>query len=102
MVMEDEQHAAGVLRDLKAFGLRLSPDDFGSGYSSLTYMKDLPVDSLKIDKLAVEGLEEDPAADAIVRLIVELAHTLDLEVTAEGVTKEQQARSLVDTGCDLG
>lgn len=101
-ITEVEQHTAGVFRDLKAFGLRLSLDDFGSGYSSLTYVKDLPVDSLKIDKSFVDGLEEDIAAGAIVRLIVELAHTLDLEVTAEGVSNERQARSLVDMGCGLG
>ena len=102
IVMEDQQHAASVLRDLKALGVRISLDDFGSGYSSLNHVKDLPVDNLKIDRTFVDGLGENPVDDAIVRLIVELAHTLGLAVTAEGVENERQARSLVNMGCDLG
>jgi EAL domain-containing protein (putative c-di-GMP-specific phosphodiesterase class I) len=58
MVMEDEQHVIGVFRDLIALGVRISLDDFGSGYSSLNYMKDLPVDDLKIDKSFIDGLGE--------------------------------------------
>ena len=84
-VMEDEQHVIGVLRKLKALGVQLSLDDFGRGYSSLNYVKDLPVDGLKIDKSFIDGLGEDPVNDAIVRLIVDFAHTLGLKVTAEGV-----------------
>jgi EAL domain-containing protein (putative c-di-GMP-specific phosphodiesterase class I) len=57
-VMEDEQHVIGVLRSLKALGVQLSLDDFGRGYSSLNYVKDLPVDSLKIDKSFIDGLGE--------------------------------------------
>jgi diguanylate cyclase (GGDEF)-like protein len=102
VVMEDEQHATSVLRDLKALGVRISLDDFGRGYSSLNHVKDFPVDSLKIDKTFIDSLGEDPVDGAIVRLIVELAHTLSLEVTAEGVENERQARSLINMGCDLG
>jgi diguanylate cyclase (GGDEF)-like protein len=100
-VMEDEQHVIGVLRSLKALGVQLSLDDFGSGYSSLNYVKDLPVDGLKIDKSFIDGLGEDPVNDAIVRLIVDFAHTLGLEVTAEGVETYQQAASLTVMRCDL-
>jgi diguanylate cyclase (GGDEF)-like protein len=100
MVMEDEQHVIGVLRDLSALGVRTSLDDFGSGYSSLNYVKDLPVDDLKIDKSFIDGLGEDAVNDAIVRLIVDFAHTLGLKVTAEGVENERQVASLAAMGCD--
>ena len=100
MVMEDEQHVIGVLRDLSALGVRISLDDFGSGYSSLNYVKDLPVDDLKIDKSFIDGLGEDTVNDAIVRLIVDFAHTLGLKVTAEGVENERQVASLAAMGCD--
>ena len=100
MVMEDEQHVIGVLRDLSTLGVRISLDDFGSGYSSLNYVKDLPVDDLKIDKSFIDGLGDDPVNDAIVRLIVDLAHTLGLKVTAEGVENAQQVASLTAMRCD--
>jgi diguanylate cyclase (GGDEF)-like protein len=101
MVMEDEQHVIGVLHDLSALGVRISLDDFGSGYSSLNYVKDLPVDDLKIDKSFIDGLGEDAVNDAIVRLIVDFAHTLGLKVTAEGVENERQVASLTAMRCDL-
>src|SRR5215210_6851819 len=100
MVMEDEPHVVGVLRDLSALGVRISLDDFGSGYSSLNYVKDLPVDDLKIDKSFIDGLGEDPVNDAIVRLIVDFAHTLGLKVTAEGVENGRQVSSLTAMSCD--
>jgi EAL domain-containing protein (putative c-di-GMP-specific phosphodiesterase class I) len=100
-VMEDEQHVIRVLRSLKALGVQLSLDDFGRGYSSLNYVKDLPVDSLKIDKSFIDGLGEDQVNDAIVRLIVDFAHTLGLKVTAEGVESGRQVASLAAVRCDL-
>jgi diguanylate cyclase (GGDEF)-like protein len=100
MVMEDEQHVIGVLHDLSALGVRISLDDFGSGYSALNYVKNLPVDDLKIDKSFIDGLGEDPVNDAIVRLIVDFAHTLGLKVTAEGVENERQVASLTAMKCD--
>jgi EAL domain-containing protein (putative c-di-GMP-specific phosphodiesterase class I) len=90
-----------VLRDPRSLGVRVSLDDFGSGFSALNYVKDLPVDGLKIDKSFVDGLGEDPVNDAIVRLIVDFEHTLGLEVTAEGVENGQQVNSLTVMRCDL-
>jgi EAL domain-containing protein (putative c-di-GMP-specific phosphodiesterase class I) len=101
MVMEDEQHGIGVLRDLSALGVRIALDDFGSGFSSLNYVKDFPVDDLKIDKSLIDGLGEDAVNDAIVRLIVDFAHTLGLKVIAEGVENYWQVASLMAMGCDL-
>jgi EAL domain-containing protein (putative c-di-GMP-specific phosphodiesterase class I) len=100
-VMEDEEHVISVLRDLRSLGVRISLDDFGSGYSSLNYVKNLPVDGLKIDKSFIDGLGEDAVNDAIVRLIVDFAHTLGLKVTAEGVENDRQVASLTAMGCDL-
>jgi EAL domain-containing protein (putative c-di-GMP-specific phosphodiesterase class I) len=100
-VMEDEQHVINVLRDLRSLGVRISLDDFGSGFSSLNYVKNLPVDGLKIDKSFIDGLGEGTVNDAIVRLIVDFAHTLSLKVTAEGVENERQVASLTAMRCDL-
>ena len=100
MVMEDEQHVIGVLRDLSALGVRIVLDDFGSGFSVLNYVKDLPVDGLKIDKSFIDGLGESHVNHAIVRLIVDFAHTLGLEVTAEGVENDRQVASLTAIRCN--
>jgi two-component system CheB/CheR fusion protein len=81
--------------------VRIALDDFGSGFSSLNYVKDLPVDDLKIDKLFIDGLGDDAVNDAIVRLIVDFAHTLGLKVTAEGVEHDRQVASLMAKRCDL-
>jgi EAL domain-containing protein (putative c-di-GMP-specific phosphodiesterase class I) len=93
---EDES----VCSEIRALGVRVSLDEFGSCSSSLNYVKDLPVDSLKIDKSFINGLGEDPVNDAIVRLIVDFAHTLGLKVTAEGVENPRQVASLTAMRCD--
>ncbi|HET6262580.1 MAG TPA: EAL domain-containing protein, partial [Chloroflexia bacterium] len=80
---------------------RVSLDDFGSGYSSLSYLKRLPADALKIDKSFVRGFGEDAQDTAIVRMVIDVAHTLGLRVVAEGVETWAQAALLAETGCDL-
>jgi EAL domain-containing protein (putative c-di-GMP-specific phosphodiesterase class I) len=92
----------GALNHLKAMGVRISIDDFGKGYSSLSYLKRLPADTLKIDKSFVKGLGENVEDTAIVRMIVDLAHTLGMEVIAEGVEDWAQAMLLGEMGCDFG
>ena len=86
---------------LRSLGVRFSIDDFGTGYSSLSYLKMLPADAIKIDKSFVGGLGYDVEDTAIVGMVVELAHTLGMEVIAEGVESEEQARLLREMGCDM-
>jgi predicted signal transduction protein with EAL and GGDEF domain len=103
MLMVDFERASRQLRDLKerAPGLRIAIDDFGSGYSSLNYLRQLPIDTLKIDRAFVADLLGDEAAtaSAIVRTIVELGRNLGLTVVGEGVEELQQARLLRAAGC---
>jgi EAL domain-containing protein (putative c-di-GMP-specific phosphodiesterase class I) len=91
-----------ALDKLKKMGVRISIDDFGTGYSSLAYLKRIPADALKIDKSFIKGIGEDLEDTAIVRMIIELAQTLGMEVIAEGVESEEQAQQLKEMGCDRG
>ena len=100
-MMEDEEEASRSLDAAKTLGVRVALDDFGTGYSSLSYVKRFPVDSIKIDRSFVGGVEEDPGARAITSAIVALAHELDLTVVAEGVETEAQDRYLSSLRCDL-
>jgi diguanylate cyclase (GGDEF)-like protein/PAS domain S-box-containing protein len=90
-----------ILDRLRALGVRFSIDDFGTGYSSLSYLRRLPADAIKIDQSFVKGLGENVENTAVVRMIIELAHTLSLEVIAEGVETEEQATLLKEMGCDF-
>jgi len=89
-----------TLHALKAVGVKLSIDDFGTGYSSMAYLKDFPVDRLKIDKAFVGNLETEPTNIAILKAIIALGHGLDLKVVAEGVETAYQQAFLHGIGCD--
>ena len=99
-IMADPVRALAVLTRLDAMGVRLSIDDFGTGYSSLAYLKQLPVDTLKIDKSFVMGLAKDGNDAVIVHSTIDLAHNLGLKVVAEGVEDQQAWDMLYDWGCD--
>jgi EAL domain-containing protein (putative c-di-GMP-specific phosphodiesterase class I) len=101
VVTEDLEYAVGLLKDLKRLGAQLAIDDFGQGYSSLGALKTFPLDNLKIDKSFVAGLGKNAQDTSIVQMVVDLAHTLDMEATAEGVESAEQLILLEQMGCDL-
>lgn len=85
---------------LKKLGISLSMDDFGTGYSSLSYLNKYPLDSLKIDKSFVIGMNQDDENKALVKTIIAIAKQLDLKVIAEGVEGEEEYEFLAEIGCD--
>jgi diguanylate cyclase (GGDEF)-like protein len=89
-----------VLHEFKALGIKIALDDFGTGYSSLSYLQMLPIDTLKIDKSFIDGINTQNEAKQIVGSIIDLVHKLDMEVIVEGVETELQLRSLINQGCD--
>jgi len=99
-VMNDVAFAIALLGDLKRMGVKISIDDFGTGFSSLSYLKSLPIDALKIDQSFVRDLATNPDDAALVMAIITLAHSLRLTVVAEGVETEDQLRFLRLLRCD--
>lgn len=100
-LMEDGEGVVSVLNALRRMGLKIAVDDFGTGYSSLSYLKKLPVDTLKIDRSFVDGVEESPEQKAIVKAIIVLASSLNMQVVAEGVENTRQQNLLKGFGCNL-
>jgi diguanylate cyclase (GGDEF)-like protein len=99
-LMTDPLRATTVLERLSQLGVRIAIDDFGSGYSSLSHLRRLPVDVLKIDKSFVVNMSVDESDETIVRSTIDLAHNLGLAVVAEGVESDQNLARLVELGCD--
>ena len=99
-IMGNTEQTLTILHRLKAMNIRLEIDDFGTGYSSLSRLKRLPFDSLKIDRSFIRDLCAGTGSLDIVKAILQLAHSLKLEVTAEGVESEEQLCSLRQLGCD--
>ena len=99
--MQDPERALKTLREIDALGVEISIDDFGTGFSSLSYLKRLPVDELKIDRAFVMNMLDDADDFTIVRSTVELAHNLGLRVVAEGVETAAAMDALLAVGCDL-
>jgi diguanylate cyclase (GGDEF)-like protein/PAS domain S-box-containing protein len=100
VLIEDFDRGLALLRRLKALGVRISMDDFGSGYSSLSYLQAFPFDKIKIDRDFVINLGRNPQSAAIVRAVIGLGHGLEMSMVAEGVETEQQLSFLADQGCD--
>jgi diguanylate cyclase (GGDEF)-like protein len=105
-IMDDDDETLATLHDLANLGVRLAIDDFGTGYSNLAYLRDLPVQGLKLAGPFIHGLRAtpvtDPTDEAILTTLVSLGHTLGLVVTAEGVETRTQAERLRAVGCDAG
>jgi diguanylate cyclase len=102
VLVEDEGSSAGTLQRLKELGVRLAIDDFGVGYSSLSYLRYLPLDQLKLDRVLVGNLDTDDKNLAIVQAAVDLGHALGIEVVAEGVETREEFEELRKLGCDFG
>ena len=100
--MENAESAIEKLLDIRKAGVRLSIDDFGTGYSSLSYLRRFPVNTLKIDRSFVSGIESAAENDEIVRTIMALANALDLDVVAEGIENTKQLDHLRRLGCEYG
>ena len=102
LLVENLSAISATLATLRSFGVRIAIDDFGTGYSSLAYLTRFPVAALKIDRSFVADAPSDSADAAIVRMIIEMAHTLGFRVVAEGIETEAQAQYLRRHGCDEG
>lgn len=99
-LMDNAEMTIETLRRLRNLGIKISIDDFGSGYSSLSYLKNLPIDVLKIDRAFVTDIAVGSSDAAIVKTIITLAHNLRLKTIAEGVETEEQSKILSNLGCD--
>jgi diguanylate cyclase (GGDEF)-like protein len=99
-IMNNAESAVDTLRKLQATGIKISIDDFGTGYSSLGYLKQLPIDVLKIDKSFVQDVTSNPDDAALVKTIITLAHNMRLKVVAEGVETEDQLKFLHFLNCN--
>jgi diguanylate cyclase (GGDEF)-like protein/PAS domain S-box-containing protein len=100
ILMQDESRSSPGIKELSALGVHLALDDFGTGYSSLTYLRRFPISKLKIDRSFIRNCAESSSDGAIVRAIINLAHSLGLRVIAEGVETEAQYRFVIDEGVD--
>lgn len=100
VLIEDFDRGLALLRRLKALGVCVSMDDFGSGYSSLNYLQAFPFDKIKIDRAFVMNLGRNPQSAAIVRAVISLGHGLGMSIVAEGVETQEQLDFLADEGCD--
>ncbi|MEO8672123.1 MAG: EAL domain-containing protein [Tahibacter sp.] len=99
-IMANAEQSVRTLNELKSVGVSVAIDDFGTGYSSLSYLKRLPIDTLKIDKEFVGDITSDPDDEAITATIITMAHSLGLNVIAEGVETPEQLEYLREQGCD--
>jgi len=98
-LIADVDQAIQVLHDIRAMGVKLAIDDFGTGFSSMSQLKNLPVDTLKIDRVFVDGIARDETDQAIVDTIVRLAQAFKLDVVGEGVERIEDLETLVRLGC---
>jgi EAL domain-containing protein (putative c-di-GMP-specific phosphodiesterase class I) len=99
-LMQNPEQAIATLGELKAMGVRISIDDFGTGHSSLSYLKRFPIDAVKIDQSFIRDLTTNPDDAAIAGAVVAMAHSLKLKVVAEGVETLEQLEFLRSINCD--
>lgn len=102
LFLDDMERTRTVLDQLRYSGIRIAIDDFGSGYSALSYLRDLPIDEVKLDSTFIAPIPVDERAAAVVRAVVDLCHTLNLTTVVEGVEDAETAARLREFGCDVG
>ena len=100
--MQTPEITIPILKKIKELGIHLSIDDFGTGYSSLAYLRDFPIDSLKIDRSFMEEIQIDNRNGAIIKMIINMAANLNVGVIAEGIETEEQFHFLSQFLCDEG
>lgn len=101
-IMTDIERNIQNLTELKNLGVIIALDDFGAGYSSLTYLKKLPIDILKMDRMFIQNITNNDDDNEIVKTVIKLAHILNIKVVAEGIETKQQLELLISHGCDMG
>jgi diguanylate cyclase (GGDEF)-like protein len=101
-LMRDAGEAQRRLRDLKALGVRIAIDDFGTGYSSMAYLQQFSVDAIKIDRTFIAGIADSTESHALIRTLIQLGKTLNLETLAEGIEDDGQLDELIRQDCDTG
>jgi EAL domain-containing protein (putative c-di-GMP-specific phosphodiesterase class I) len=101
VVMKDLAGAREVMKKLDRLGVRLAIDDFGTGHSSLAYLKQFPVQEIKVDRTFVQGIVDSPVDSAIVRAVIDLANAMGISMVAEGVETEDQLAGLRMLGCPV-
>ena len=101
VLMHEPQRMATLIEKLSELGFKIAIDDFGTGYSSLNYLAHLKADTLKIDRVFVNEIENGTKNNEVVKAIVHLGHSLNMQILAEGVETEKQERFLKEVGCDL-
>ena len=99
--LSDTMKASKYLNVLKEKGIKIALDDFGAGYASLKYVKDLPLDVIKLDKHFTNGLDDKSTAQ-LIKFVVEVCNSLSLEMIGEGIETEEQKASMVKIGCKIG
>jgi EAL domain-containing protein (putative c-di-GMP-specific phosphodiesterase class I) len=100
--MKDAETAAHRLSSLKGLGVRIAIDDFGTGYSSLAYLRQFPVDALKIDRSFISGSAASKESAALIHTLVRLGKSLGLQTLGEGIEEQDQLEHLQQEECDLG
>jgi EAL domain-containing protein (putative c-di-GMP-specific phosphodiesterase class I) len=100
LLLRNLKQAAVALKALRSLGFRTALDDFGAGFCNFRYLRELPLDALKLDKAMVEGVPEDPKSLAVLRAIIALGKALDLSIYAEGIETEIQRAAITSEGCD--
>ncbi len=102
LLLDNIERTRIVLNELRYNGIRIAIDDFGTGYSAFSYLRDLPIDEVKLDRHFIAPMLGDPRAAAVVQAVIDLAHRLGIDIVAEGIRNAETAAWLRDHGCDVG